>query len=50
MDLVNSLPTLLMNTSQDEVEVILVTLLGPRKTAETTENQDFIPKVVPLYA
>lgn len=50
MDLVNSLPTLLMNTSQDEVEVILVTLLGPRKTAESTETQDFTPEVVPLYA
>jgi mannose-1-phosphate guanylyltransferase / mannose-6-phosphate isomerase len=50
MDLVNSLPTLLVNPSQDEVEVILVTLLGPRKLAATEATEAFISEVVPLYA
>jgi mannose-1-phosphate guanylyltransferase/mannose-6-phosphate isomerase len=47
MDLVNTLPSILMNTTQDNVEVILLTMLGPKRAAEpvVTETQP-----VRLYA
>jgi mannose-1-phosphate guanylyltransferase / mannose-6-phosphate isomerase len=47
MDLTNALPTLLANSSDTEVEVILVTLLGPQKVVQP---EPFQPKPLPLYA
>ena len=47
MDLVNNLPSLLVNASEDEVEVIVLTMLGPVKKAEA-ELFDTAPRV--LYA
>ncbi len=47
MDLTNSLPTLLANTTDQEVEVILVTMLGARKAVQPEPIQ---AQPLPLYA
>lgn len=47
MDLVNTLPSMLINPTQDDVEVILLTMLGPQKAVQPVAPDD---QTVRLYA